>query len=197
MVSKEMKEKARKLETLSREGMGGEKEAARIQLERLCKKYGIDLKETEPVESFDIRLYSSAMKKAMTYVTCHLGISLYRYTMLRGEYTVKATRTEWEVAQRMFSEAMAVYRKRLARAKREARSYLVGFLQESFPSKDESKDEAKCPACGSDDWEYHQDQDRCICRDCGKKGRKLGIDLGSFVEGQGDSGRLIKGRRGE
>lgn len=195
MTKDELKTKARKLEVLSREGKGGERDAARIQLKRLCKKYGIKLDETEPKETFDIRLCNSVKRKTMLYAAEHLGLTMRRYVYHRGQFCIEATRSEWELCKTMFEDSMVVYQRKLSEAKRTARSYLLGFLRETFPAKDKDNTPPTCPACGSEDYAYNHELDRAVCGKCGRKGRKLNIDVDAYHRGADESGRLIKGNK--
>jgi len=187
--------KLQKLRERANSGDDFECQAAQRMFDAIIDKYDIAETEIEEVKDWDCIEKNTDVYRFMQHVSASLGLVTGGYRRGKrktNQWFVRCTKTEWEVFKDIYTNIKAMYnirlRDELKRARVAAKSYVAGFVTQTY-----SVEDPNCPEC-NEKLGYNKEQHWWECPWCayhGKKIKPVEVDHKAFATGRMESGRLI------
>jgi len=133
-------ELAKKLNELAKQGIGGEKENAKIMLDKLIKKHGLSMDSIEDpkTEDFIVKISKDQLKLMCQIIICVLGAKceIWKVKGKRTSISINCTNIQFIEIQSMFEFYWTSYQNEL-------KTFYTAFLHKNrlFPSDGEVSNE--------------------------------------------------------
>jgi hypothetical protein len=176
-------QKLQKLLALAEGGEEHEAKTARAMFKALLEKYKLNEDDVRATQKGKVNFRCRNWRVGGRIATA-LGLSLWGRRKSRGSAAwIEGTRQETDIFFLLYyaSERLIIAkRKEFALA---LKSYTIGYLNSNYPPSDKN---LMCPKCGKPAFDYRDDEERFICRDCGHRSRKspsANIDPKAYWQG--------------